>query len=300
MSYNQNKIILRSVYKVTRCFVEPALNPKTGRFHEIVRKIDSNGDMILNEDDRKSGKFLIPENNVVEIYDGKEFDLDDEYQTAEWDSIKWTKKIAQDRWERNEKGELLIDGNARRYGTAEFYVERPGLQSKQKNVKKRQVHEAKTYVYQDSPENLYQKVKLLGNSMIGLPISDVEDYLISLCEKNPSVILEIYTGTDTHLRLMLLDAIDKGVIYNRDKLFYFGDSIVLGASDSAVINYFKTPDNKRIVSLIKDEVYPEFAIKEVKTVDSLDLNSEEKANITKQANIAAQAAQSKKPGLVKK
>lgn len=275
MSSNQNRIILRSAFKVTRCFVEPALNPKTGRFHEIVRKVNSSGDMILSEEDRKSGKFLIPEDHVVEIYDGKEFNLDDEIELAEWDAIKWTRKIAQDRWQRDEAGQLLIDGNAKRYGTAEFYVERPGLQSKEKNNKKRRIHEAETYIYSDSPENLYQKVKLLGNPMIGLPISDVEEYLVLLAQRNPAMIIELYTGTDTHLRLMLLDAIDKGVIYNRDKLFYFGDSIVLGASDSAVINYFKTPDNKRIVSLIRDEVYPEFAIKEPQTVDQLDLNAEE-------------------------
>jgi hypothetical protein len=254
----ENKIILRSVYKVTRCWMEPAVNPITNRFNsDVVRKVNQLGEMQLSDDDRKSGRFLISENDAIEIFDGKIFDLDQEVDHAWWEAIKYSKKIAQDRWERDKDNNLIIDGNAKRYGNAEFYVERPGMDAKVRNDRKRLVHEAKTYIYQDAPENLYNKARLVGNPMPGSTVSDVEDYLISLAERSPQLISELYTGTDTHLRLLLLDAIDKRVIFVKDKLYYFGDGIVLGATDTAVIAYFKNPDNKRIMDLIKAEVHPD-------------------------------------------
>lgn len=265
----ENKIIIRSVYKVTRCFMEPAKNPATGRFPEIVRRTNNLGEMILSEADKNSGTYFISEEDIIELNDGKVFDLEDPVDAAWWEAIRYSKKIAQDRWERDKSGALVVDGNAKRYGTAEFYVERPGLETKLKNNKKREIHEAKAYVYQDSEDGLRQKARLLGNAMPGLPPSDVEDYLISIAERTPHLIQELYTGTDTHLRLFLLDALDKRVIYNRDKLYYYGDSIVLGATDTACIVYFKNPDNKRIVDMIKNEVYPDFVTPKSQRIEEL-------------------------------
>lgn len=280
---HENKIILRSVFKITRCWMEPALDPKSGRFPEVVRKVNSQGDMILNDDDRKSGRYLVSETDAIEIYDGRTFDLDDEKDRSWWEAIRYSKKIAQDRWEKGADGTLLVDGNSKRYGTAEFFVERPGLDAKVKNDRKRSVHEAKSYIYQDSPENLYNKVRLLGNPMPGAILSDVEDYLVSLAERSPQLISELYTGTDTHLRLFLLDAIDRKVIYSKDKLFYFGDGIILGATDSAVIAFFKNPDNKRIVDLIKRETYPDMfpALTEVDPYDKTVIEDALKTTVLK-------------------
>lgn len=271
----ENKIILRSVYKVTRCWMEPARDPRTNRFSSTVRQVNSLGDKILDDEDKKSKAFLIAENDIIEIFDGKTFDLDDPIDFAWWEAIRYSKKIAQDRAERDPAGNLVVDGNAKRYGNAEFYVERPGFEAKQRNDRKREVHEAKAYIYQDTPENLYNKVRLLGNPMPGSAISDVEDYLISLAERSPHLISELYTGSDTHLRLFFLDACDKRVVYLKDKLYCYGDGIVIGATDSAVISFIKNPENKRIVDLIKREVYPEmFAGKNIE----VDAYSKETVN----------------------
>lgn len=252
----QNKIILRSTYKFTKIFMEPAIDPSTNRYAACVRRVDANGDMILNNED-KDGRILIPESEIIEIFDGVEFDLDQPYDAARWEAIKFSKKIAQDRWIRDAKGNLLVDGDRKRYGTAEFYVERPGMESRIRNDKRRKIHEAKAYIYDDVEGNLYQMVRLLGNPMTGQPPSDVEDYLISTAERQPDKILELYNGTDTHLRLLLLDGIDKYVIYNKDKLYYYGSNIPLGGTEASVITYFKTPSNKRIVDMIKADVYPD-------------------------------------------
>jgi len=282
----QNKIILRTTYKFTKIWMEPAINPRTRRYSDSVRSVDSNGDMILSFEDKNSGKVFIPENAVIELYDGIEFDLDEPLDAARWDAIKYSKKIAQDRHEKDSKGNLIIDGNAKRYGTAEFYVERPGMESRIRNDKRRNIHEAKTYIYNDKEGNLYQMVRLLGNSMTGLPPSDVEDYLISIAERTPEKILELYTGSDTHLRLLLIDAIDKGVIYNRDKLYYYGDNIPLGGTENSVITYFKTPLNKRIKEMIYAEVYPEeYSFDRASSIDSLTNEDLEAANTVSEGTL---------------
>lgn len=70
-------IILRSVFgKVgQKYFMNPVRDPKTGRFPDCVRPVDSKGDMIISDKDRNEGKPLIPENKVFIIEDGTTFNL---------------------------------------------------------------------------------------------------------------------------------------------------------------------------------------------------------------------------------
>lgn len=255
---NDNKIIIRSVYKITKAKFEPAINPITRRYADCVRPVDSNGDVRLTDEDRKKGRFVIPENANIEIYDGKEFDLSNEIDSAWWEAIRYSKRIAQDRFERNEKGELVIDGSKVRYGGAEFYVERPGHEAKLRNNKQRSIFDAKAYIYQDTSEGLLNKVKLLGHTMLGRPIDEVEQYLVDYAERDPERIKDLYTGADTQLRLLLIDAIDKQVIFRKDGLYQYGDKIVLGATENSVIMWFKNPDNKKLFEMLKREVYPEY------------------------------------------
>jgi len=60
----KNIIVLRSVFgKVGQIiYIEPCKDPKTGRYPDCVRRVNSMGDMILSDEDRNSGKILIPEN----------------------------------------------------------------------------------------------------------------------------------------------------------------------------------------------------------------------------------------------
>src|SRR5690606_8580310 len=178
----------------------------------------------------------ISENEYIDVFDGKSFDLDDPYDAAWWEAIKNSRLIAIERSYRNPKGELVIDGNSHRYGTAEFYIERPGKQSEAKVSKKRKQFEAQKHIFNDTKEGLYQKVRLLGNKMDTYPLSDVENYLIETADKNPDKIIDLYTGGDTHLRILLLDALDKGVILHKGKqLYQYGDSAILGATQDSVI-----------------------------------------------------------------
>ncbi len=94
--------------------------------------------------------------------------------------------------------------------------------------------------------------------MNNAPDSDVEDYLYQRAEKNPDEIIELYTSGDMALKLLLIDAKEKGIILKKDGMFNYADTL-LGATDDAVILFFKVPSNKRILDQIKIETYPEYA-----------------------------------------
>ena len=80
----QNVIVLRSVYgKVgMKYMINPAKDPATRQYPDSVRRVNSNGDMILSDADRNSGKIFIPENAVITVEDGTTFDLSNETQKA--------------------------------------------------------------------------------------------------------------------------------------------------------------------------------------------------------------------------
>lgn len=69
----------------------------------------------------------------------------------------------------------------------------------------------------------------------------------------------MYTNGDTALKLLCVDAKEKGVVKKVGGLYTYGES-VLGATDDAMILFFKTAANKSILDLIKRETYPEFIV----------------------------------------
>lgn len=264
---NDNIIILRSVYgKVgQKYFIQPCRDKKTKRLPDCVKKVNSRGDMIMTDDERNSGKVFIPENRTFTVEDGTTFDLSDEYQKAEWDSIKNCLLIAPSRYSKDENGNYLIDGTIgknsthQRYGVAELYIYKPAVESKSRVSRKKRIHEASSFILDDDGiDGLVKHAKLLGKHMSNMPASDIEDYLLQIAEKDPEKIINIYRGSDSTLRLLFIDALDKHVIYSKNKLYIYGDNIVLGATDEAVITFMKEASNKKIVELIRRNTYPQY------------------------------------------
>lgn len=262
-----NIIIIRSVFgKVgQKYYINPVRDPKTGRYAPCVRPVDSKGDMIMSDADRNSGKALIPENRVFIIEDGTQFDLTDEWQKAEWESIQFCPLIALSRDARDKNGNLLIDGEIAegkqraRYGIAELYVERPGYDVSKRVSKQKLIHDADSYIYDDpkGSEGRQLMARLLGKNMKNAPDSEITEYLLNISHSSPEKIIDLYTGGDTNLRLMFIDAKDKHVIYVKNKTYLYGDNIALGVTDDAVITWMKNPNNKKILELIKRDTYPE-------------------------------------------
>lgn len=253
---------------------------KYGHYPDCVKKVNSQGDMILSDAERNDPErnYFIPENAVFQFEDGKTFNLDDPYERNVWESIKNNPMIAPSRFAKDAKGNYLIDGtpsknaHKQRYGVAELYVDMPGVETAQKVSRKKKIHNACTFIYEDKrgAEGRVLMARLLGKHMKNMPDADVEDYLLSVAEKNPDKIIDLYTGSDTNLRLLFADARDKKVIHIKNKLYMYADDIVLGATDDAVITWMKQARNKKTLDLIRKDTYPEMYKKEDLDTNLLD------------------------------
>lgn len=264
---NDNIIVLRSVWgKVGMVYtINPCPDPKTGRQCKYVKRVNSSGDMILTDAEKNSADYpyFIPENKEFKIEDGQTFDLSDPYQNAEWEAIKHCPLIASSRYAKDEKGNYLIDGNPKykglnpRNGIAELYVDIPGVETKARVSKSKQVYNACKLIFEDSVEGRLLKTRLLGKHMENAPDSDVTEYLLEIAKRNPSKIQSIYTGAEAKYRLLLFTAKDKGVIVRKNNLYMYGDEIILGATDDAAIAWLQDTSNKKLVEMIKKESFPE-------------------------------------------
>jgi len=261
-----NEIILRSVYgKVMQTyFIQPCPNPKTLKLPACVKSVNSNGDMILSEDEiRKMNSGLvhfIPANHTFKIVDGTTFDLDDIVDKANWEAIEHCNWIAKDRYQRDEQGNLIIDGGAKRYGVADLYVERPGEITKSKVDKKQVIYRASSYIYEDSETERIKKCRVLGRNLNTASPADILDYLIEIAEKTPQKIINLYEGEDWKMHLFVLDAVDRGVIRKRDNIYHYDDKM-LGGSIEATITFLRDIRFKKLVDSIKRETYPNLLTK---------------------------------------
>ena len=270
------KIVLRSVRgKVgNKILIQPCKNPRTGNYADCVKKVDSNNDMILSEEEKNDPNkdFFVKESDLFTVVDGTTFDLENVRERFIWEAIKYCPLIAPDYFAKDEKGNSLINGTSGwnvknpRYGVAELYVERPGVEANRRVNRKKLKHDAESYIYDDErgAEGRVLKARLLGHKMDHMPDADVTDYLLQVAEQDPERIINLYTGGDTAVRLLFIEARDKHVINYKNKLYTYADNVVLGASDEAAILFLKDPRNANVYKLIKQDTYPELIGKETK------------------------------------
>ena len=257
-----NKIVLKSVFNKTgiKVYCNPARDPRTNRFPDCVKSVSSTGDIILTPEELASGKVWIKENEVFVIEDGATFDLNDSYDKAKWEAIKFNPMIAEARDARDGTGNLLIDGSPIRYGIAELYIERPDQESTKRVKRKQLVRKAWNYIDEDpkGSQGRIMKTKMLGRNVNGQSDSEITEYLLSYAEEKPEMIIDLYTSENTPIRILLIDAKDLGIIYVKNGMYTFADSVMLGATDQAAVAWLADPSHKNTLKLIQSQVYPEF------------------------------------------
>ena len=258
-----NTITLRSAFgKVKSVWFNP-VKDKNGMYPPFVKEVRMNpngeSEMILSEKDLNDPERagFIPADMEILVEDGTTFNLDNILERHKWEAIKNSELIVEERGARDEKGNLVIDGDKNRYGRAEFWVEKPGEESARRIKRKQLITKANVFIEQDSAEGRATKVKLLGKRMYNAPDSDIQDFLYQKAEANPNLIIDLYTGQDQQLRLLFIEATDKNIIKKVSGIFMYGD-VRLGVNDEAVIFFFKDPANKQILDEIKIQTFPEY------------------------------------------
>lgn len=269
---SRNIRILRNADGKTggRAYIQPCRDDY-GNYPKCVKHVDSKGDMILSDEEKNdpNRNSFVRENEVIIIEDGTTFDLDNPHDNARWEAIKNCKLISPSRWAKDATGKYLIDGTsdmksfAPRYGLASFYVEVPGADAAKKVKKKKLVHDACSYIWEDElgVEGHEQKARVLGKRMYGAADADIVDYLIQVAEKDPQKIINLYTSDDMSTRILFLDAKDRKVINYRDRLYIYGESTILGATDDSAVTYMLNPRNHGVVEMIRRDTYPDMYLK---------------------------------------
>ena len=268
-----NVLVLMSVFgKVGQKYYIQPWRDARGRYADCVKRVNSQGDMILTpeelEKESRGEAYYIPETAVFVIESGKTYNLDDVKERAEWEAIKNCDLIAPDRYAKDKNGNYLIDGSTDpskvknpRYGNAELYVDRPGYESQVRVTRKKLILEATQYIFNDERgyEGRLAVAKVLGRDMKNQPNADVEDFLISIAEKTPEKIINVYTGGDLGLRMLFVEAREHGIIAKKQGVYVYGEDgqVILGATDDAVIQWMKNPKNTKTLAQIRKETYPE-------------------------------------------
>lgn len=266
-----NIITLRSVYGKVKTYYFNPMRGKNGTYPPFVKRVRVSADgrdteMILSEQELNSDQrdFFIPEDLEIIVTDGTTFDLSNQYQKNIWECIKDSHLIAPERGAKDEHGNLLIDGDIRRYGLAELYVERPGVESKKRVSRIKLVIKAYTFIEQDTSEHRKVICKLLGKSMRNAPDTDIQDYLYQKAEKDPNLIIDIYTSADQALKLLLIDGKQKNIIRTQSGVLMYSDT-ALGVTDEAAILFLKDPKNKAIYDSIVYEVFGDMKTDDLET-----------------------------------
>ena len=261
----ENKIItLRTPYKLKEYHFTP-MPDKNGLRKPFVKEVRADADgtthMVLSEEERNSpeAKYFLPEDMDIVVTEGTTFNLSDPLDFNKWEAIKDSDLIVPMRDARDANGVLLIDGDKKRYGIAEIYVDVAGEDSERLINRRKKIWEAEQFIYNDSMNGILTKCRLLGRNMRNAPLADAQAYLLETADKNPDRIIDLYTGQDSGLQLLLLDAKEKNIIRKVNGWFMYGDTN-LGATDEAVIMFLKTPMNKPMLDALKRHVYPEFAV----------------------------------------
>lgn len=258
-------IRLRSVFgKVgQKYYLQPSANPKTGQLPNHVKPIDSNGNMILSESEKEKlarGEInYIKIDRIFEIEDGKRYDLDDLIEKSEWEAIQFSPFIAQNRWQKDENGDPVIDGGKLRYGVAELYVEKEGEIAKVKVSKAQLINRAQNYIFADSDQEKIRKCKVLGRNLEFANPADIDDYMIEISQKDPKKIIGLYEDDNWKMHLFIITALERGVIRKINGIYSYGDDKPLGGTIDAVISLLKDIRYKAVYNAIKKETYPEYA-----------------------------------------
>lgn len=269
-----NIIVLRSVWgKANQNYVIQPQKDQYGQYPKCVRRVNKDGDMILSEADKAENlDGFIPEDEQIVVHDGSVFDLNNPRQAAEWEAIKNCFLIAPDRYAKDNKGNYLIDGatdynasanfgRASRYGRAELYIERPGMEARKKLTARKLRLQAQNFIVNDEAgyEGWLRMARILGRNMTNQPAADVEEYLFSVAEKTPDKIIELYTGGDLQLRLLFSTAKEKKVIYKKNNIYYYGNDqqVILGGNEESVIEWMKLSKNAKTLALIRHDTFPE-------------------------------------------
>lgn len=233
--------------------ISPVKNPLTREYPSCVRNVDSSGNIILGKNDNPLDYFVRTTDRFF-IKDGDEFDLSNPIKAKQWEAIKFSDLIFDNRGKFDESGKMLVGPEEKIGPQAVYYVERIIEDTKKRNTASRKLNKALNYIYNASRDALRIRAMLLGKYIKDAYDEEIEEFLTEIAKKDADKIISLFESNDTKYLIAFTYAKQKGILRQKAGLYTYNDNDIIGRDADSCIDFMKNPKNKLITDRILREI----------------------------------------------
>lgn len=233
--------------------ISPVKNPLTREYPSCVRNVDSSGNIILGKDDNPLDYFVRTTDRFF-IKDGDEFDLSNPIKAKQWEAIKFSDLIFDNRGKFDESGKMLVGPEEKIGPQAVYYVERIIEDTKKRNTVSRKLNKALNYIYNASRDALRIRAMLLGKYIKDAYDEEIEEFLTEIAKKDADKIISLFESNDTKYLIAFTYAKQKSILRQKAGLYTYNDNDIIGRDADSCIDFMKNPKNKLITDRILREI----------------------------------------------
>lgn len=233
--------------------ISPVKNPLTREYPSCVRNVDSSGNIILGKDDNPLDYFVRTTDRFF-IKDGDEFDLSNPIKAKQWEAIKFSDLIFDNKGKFDENGKMLVGSEEKIGPQAVYYVERIIEDTKKRNTASRKLNKALNYIFNASRDALRIRAMLLGKYIKDAYDEEIEEFLTEIAKKDADKIISLFESNDTKYLIAFTYAKQKGILRQKAGLYTYNDNDIIGRDADSCIDFMKNPKNKLITDRILREI----------------------------------------------
>lgn len=233
--------------------ISPVKNPLTREYPSCVRNVDSSGNIILGKDDNPLDYFVRTTDRFF-IKDGDEFDLSNPIKAKQWEAIKFSDLIFDNRGKFDESGKMLVGPEEKIGPQAVYYVERIIEDTRKRNSASRKLNKALNYIFNASRDALRIRAMLLGKYIKDAYDEEIEEFLTEIAKKDADKIISLFESNDTKYLIAFTYAKQKGILRQKAGLYTYNDNDIIGRDADSCIDFMKNPKNKLITDRILREI----------------------------------------------
>lgn len=233
--------------------ISPVKNPLTREYPSCVRNVDSSGNIILGKNDNPLDYFVRTTDRFF-IKDGDEFDLSNSIKAKQWEAIKFSDLIFDNKGKFDENGKMLVGPEEKIGPQAVYYVERIIEDTKKRNTASRKLNKALNYIFNASRDALRIRAMLLGKYIKDAYDEEIEEFLTEIAKKDADKIISLFESNDTKYLIAFTYAKQKGILRQKAGLYTYNDNDIIGRDADSCIDFMKNPKNKLITDRILREI----------------------------------------------
>lgn len=233
--------------------ISPVKNPLTREYPSCVRNVDSSGNIILGKDDNPLDYFVRTTDRFF-IKDGDEFDLSNPIKAKQWEAIKFSDLIFDNKGKFDENGKMLVGPEEKVGPQAVYYVERIIEDTRKRNSASRKLNKALNYIFNASRDALRIRAMLLGKYIKDAYDEEIEEFLTEIAKKDADKIISLFESNDTKYLIAFTYAKQKGILRQKAGLYTYNDNDIIGRDADSCIDFMKNPKNKLITDRILREI----------------------------------------------